>query len=259
MLPGFLICGAQRAGTTSLWRALEPHPAVVPPAFQKGIHYFDESYALGLSRYRSSFPVRRLANLRTRRTGVAPITGEASPYYMFHPLAPERIARDLPDAKVIVMLRDPVERAYSAHRHELERGFEHLPFEEALDAEPDRLRGEPERMRADESYQSDHLRHHAYLARGRYVEQVQRLHDLLGADRVLTVFSEDFFSVPEAEYDRVLDFLGLPAWHPATFERHNARPRSPMDDVLRKQLDEYFRPHDEALAALLGRTPSWRR
>jgi hypothetical protein len=259
MLPDFLICGAQRAGTTSLWRALEPHPAVMPPAFQKGIHYFDESYHLGLRRYRSFFPIRRVAELRTRRAGVAPITGEASPYYMFHPLAAERIARDLPDVRAIVMLRDPIERAYSAHRHELERGFEDLPFEQALDAEPERLRGEAERMRDDESYHSDHLRHHAYLARGRYVEQVQRLHDLLGRERVLAVFSEDFFATPEPVYDRVLDFLGLPSWHPASFERHNARPRSPMSDDVRARLDEYFIPYDEALSELLGRTPSWRR
>ena len=84
-----------------------------------------------------------------RRHGVELRTGEASPYYLFHPHVPGRVAEHLPRVKLIAMLRDPVERAYSGYQHEVGRGFETLSFEEAIEAEPGRLEGERERMIAD--------------------------------------------------------------------------------------------------------------
>ncbi|MFL6139369.1 MAG: sulfotransferase family protein [Frankiaceae bacterium] len=259
MTPDFLIVGAQRCGTTSLFRDLAAHPAVVPPLFQKGIHFFDMHYGRGLPWYLGHFPVRSVAARRAAATGSRPITGEASPYYVFHPLAPERIAKDLPHVKLIVLLRDPVERAFSAHRQETARGFETEPFERALDLEPLRLAGEAQRMRSDPSYVSFSHQHHAYLARGHYAEQLVALLDLVGSERVLVLDSAAFFGTPEVVWERVLAFLGLPPWRPAAFEQHNARPSSPLPDRLRTRLDDYFRPHDEQLAALLGEVPSWRR
>jgi hypothetical protein len=259
MSPDFLIVGAQRCGTTSLFRDLAEHPAVVPPLFQKGIHFFDMHYGHGPRWYRGHFPVRALAERRVARTGARPVTGEASPYYVFHPLAPARIARDLPGVKLVLLLRDPVERAFSAHRQETARGFETEPFERALDLEPVRLAGEVEKMLADPAYVSFSHQHHAYLARGHYAEQVARLFDLVGRDRVLVLDSAAFFETPEQVWERVLAFLGLPPWRPATFGQHNARPSRPLPAQLRARLDDYFAPHDERLAELLGEVPSWRR
>src|SRR5215207_413890 len=91
MLPTFLVVGAKRAGTSSLYRYLTAHPEVRPCVSGKGTHYFDVSFGRGWRWYRSSFPL-------AVRGG---ITGEASPYYMFHPLAPSRIAAALPDARLI--------------------------------------------------------------------------------------------------------------------------------------------------------------
>jgi hypothetical protein len=256
MLPSFLLVGTQRGGTTSLWRALAAHPAVAPPLFHKGVHYFDVNYPRGPQWYRGHFPVRALAG---RRAPAPPVTGESAGYYMHHPLAPDRIAADLPGVRLLVVLRDPVERAYSAHRHELARGFETEPFERALELEPQRLDGEVERIRADPGYVSHSHRHHSYVDRGQYAGQVTRLFSLFGRERVHVAFAEDFFATPEREYDAVLSFLGLPSWRPAAFERHNARPRSPMPQALRRRLDEHFLPHDELLAECLGVVPPWRR
>ena len=102
------------------------------------------------------------------------MTFESSPYYMFHPLAAGRIARDLPGVKLLVLVRDPVERAYSAHAHELARGFETEPFERALELEDERLGGEAERITADPAYLSHSQQHHAYVARGQYADQLER-------------------------------------------------------------------------------------
>jgi Sulfotransferase domain len=259
ILPDFLIVGAQRCGTTSLYRALVQHPAVLRPALRKGIHYFDTSYDRGPAWYRAHFPLQATAALVEGRVGSPAHTFESSPYYMFHPLAGKRIARDLPAARLIVLLRDPVERAYSAHTHEFARGYEDKPFEEALELEKGRLAGEEERLRADPTTQSLAHQHHGYLARGRYIEQIERLESLVGRDRLHVVDSESFFTEPEETYDEVLNFLGIPRLGTITFDRHNARPRSPMPESLRARLVAYYEPYDARLADWLGRRPSWRR
>jgi hypothetical protein len=258
MLPDFLVVGGQRCGTTSLHRALLTHPAIRPPLFHKGVHYFDVAYERGPDWYRGHFPVRALADKRVGRHGPAR-TFESSGYYMHHPLAPERISADLPGVRLVVMLRDPVERAYSAHRHELERGFETESFERALELERQRLAGEVERIRAEPGYVSHAHRHHSYVDRGRYAGQVSRLFGLFGRDRVHVLTSEDFFTRPEPVYDRLLEFLGLPIHHPPAFEQHNARRRAPMPEAVRDRLRAEFEPHDDALAGLLGEQPGWRR
>ncbi|GAT68117.1 sulfotransferase domain-containing protein [Planomonospora sp. ID91781] len=257
MLPDFLLVGTQRGGTTSLWRALIAHPCIVPPLFHKGVHYFDVAYPRGMGWYRGHFPIRSLAHRQAQ--GAPVVTGESAGYYMHHPLSAGRIAADLPGVKLLAVLRDPVERAYSAHRHELSRGFETEPFERAIELEESRLEGEVARILADPAYVSHSHRHHSYVDRGRYADQVDRLFGLFGRERVHILFAEDFFSDPETEYARILDFLGLPRWSPEAFERHNARPRSPMPESLRTELADRFAPHDERLAGLLGVTPPWRR
>jgi hypothetical protein len=260
MLPSFLIVGAQRCGTTSMSRTLGEHPAVFPAVLQEEVHYFDNAYRRGRAWYRCHFPLLATARRTTRPAGLSPVTFESSPYYMFHPWAPERIARDLPGVRLIVLLRNPVERAYSAHAHEAAHGFEDEPFERALELESARLDGQAERLAADPSYFSYSHQHHAYRARGQYAEQLERLEKHFGRERLHVVDSGDFFADPKTAYDEVLSFLGLPNRGYPDFRQRNARPRSaPMPASVRSSLEEHYRPHDEALAAWLGREPSWRR
>jgi Sulfotransferase domain len=250
MLPSFLLVGGQRCGTTSLFEALAQHPAVRRPPGRKGIHYFDMSYHRGMAWYRGHFPLAL--------PSAHAITGESSPYYMFHPLAAERIARDLPDVKLIVALRDPVERACSAHAHESARGYETEPFERAIEKEPERLRGEAQRLRGDPAASSHAHRHHAYLARGRYIEQLERLEALAGRARIHVVDSGAFFATPEPVFAGLLAFLGLDTSPRIAFGRHNGRPRDGLAPALRRRLADYYLPYDERLAQWLGHAPSWR-
>ncbi len=259
MLPGVLIVGAQRCGTTSMYRTLSQHPAVLKAVLHKGVHYFDMNYDRGMSWYRAHFPLQASGRRAGRLAGDRALTLESSPYYMFHPCAAERIASDLPGVRLLVLVRDPAERAYSAHAHELARGFEHEPFARALELEPERLRGEAERMARDPGYLSHSHQHHAYRARGRYADQLDQLERVLGAERVHVVDSGDFFIKPEPVYDAVLDFLELSNHGYPVFERHNARPRSPMPADLRAELTDYFEPFDQQLTGWLGQDPSWRR
>lgn len=259
MPPDFLIVGTQRGGTTSLFRTLAKHPDVVAPLLHKGVHFFDtaDHYARGFTWYQGHFPVRQIANRRAKN-GHA-ITGEASPYYMFHPLAPERIARHLPEAKLVVLLRDPTERAFSSHKQETARGFETVSFAEALELEDSRLAGEDERIRADPSYQSFAHQHHAYRRRGLYAHQLVGLFEAVGRDRVLVVDTDDLFAPGSGDWPRLLHHLTLASWTPNALPRDNARPSRALDPALRDELDAYFTPHDDELMRLLGRDLAWRR
>jgi hypothetical protein len=259
MLPAVLIVGAQRSGTTSMYRALSWHPAVLKAVLHKGVHYFDMNPERSLGWYQAHFPAVAVARRVQRSLGIAPVTFESSPYYMFHPLVPARIAGALPGVKLLVLVRDPVERAYSAHAHESARGYETEPFEKALELEDDRLRGEVERLVAEPSYRSHSHQHHAYVRRGRYVEQLQELERHFGRDRIHVVDSGSFFSEPEQTYTKVLDFLGLPQLGFPPFEQNNARARASMPESLRARLDDHFQPFDERLTGWLGTVPSWRR
>lgn len=256
--PDFIVIGAQRSGTTSLFRALVSHPRIVRPTFHKGVNYFDLNYFRGRSWYRGHFPTVASARASTRRHG-PPVVFESSGYYLYHPDALARAARDLPAVKIVVMLRDPIERAYSAFEHERARGFEWEDFERALDLEDERLVGEIDRMRRNPAYESFPHRHHSYVRRGQYAEQLRAVYALFPADRVHVMQSEAYFEDPNAEFRALTDFLEIEPIGVERIGRHNARPRAPMHPRTRQRLDEHFAPHDEALAEMLGETPMWRR
>jgi sulfotransferase family protein len=257
MEPSFILIGAQRSGTTSLFRALTAHPQLAPPTFRKGVNYFDLNYYRGGQWYRAHFPVAEIARRRAGRQG-PPVAFEASGYYLYHPQAMERLGHDMPAVRLIAMLRDPVERAFSAHKHELARGYEREGFERALALEDERLAGEVERIRADPGYESFAHRHHSYRHRGQYAEQLERVYEFFPRAQVHVIDSADYFRQPALEYRRLLAFLGLRPFEPA-FAAANARPGPPMPGSCRRMLEEHFQPHDERLAKLLGRQPSWIR
>ena len=260
MLPAFLIVGAERCGTTSMFHLLRQHPALFSATLpRKEVHYFDYKYHRGLAWYQCHFPLSVRARIVAGRVKAAPVAFEATPNYMFDANAPGRINRDLPGVKLLAMVRDPVERAYSAHAHQMGYGDETEPFERALELEDSRLEGEVERILADPGYESFSFDHHTYRSRGHYADQLDHLAGVFGRDRVHVIDSGDFFTSPGPCYDQVLDFLGLPDRGRPAFRPQNARPRSPMPDSLRAALDEHFRPHDERLAVWLGHEPSWRR
>jgi hypothetical protein len=245
-LPDFLICGAQKAGTTSLHAYLCQHSAVAAP-ITKEVHFYDHEFHRGLGWYRAHF----------RRAGEGVLTGEATPYYLFHPLAPGRVAESLPDAKLIVVLRDPIDRAFSHHNHERALGFEELPFERGLDAEAERLEGEEERLRADPRYRSFHHQHHSYLSRGRYAEQLERWFECCGRERILVLSAEDLFSDPLPIVREAQEFLGLPPQAPADLSARNARSYAPIPDSTRARLQEGFAADNARLYRLLDRDFGW--
>jgi hypothetical protein len=256
LLPSFIMIGVQRCGTTSLFRTLLEHPQVRRATFRKGVNYFDLNYYRGMRWYQGHFPVAEIARRQTARYG-GPAAFEASGYYLYHPFALERLARDLPETKLVAMLRDPAERAFSAYKHEYARGFERESFERALELEDERLSGEIDRMREDIRYQSLSHRHHSYRHRGHYAEQLERAFEFFPPAQVHVIDSEAYFDQPARVYRRLLAFLGLNPHEPAGFRQVNARPSGPMLAATRQMLAEYYAPHDERLSKLLGRPLRW--
>jgi len=252
VLPDFLILGAQKAGTTSLHRYLEEHPCVLRPA-TKEVHYFDLKYDRGLDWYRAHFPTT-LARALACRVGRAPAAaGDASPYYLFHPLAPRRAFETVPNALLLVLLRDPVTRAHSHYRHAVRHSVEDCPtFAEAIALEDERLAGERERIVADGRYDSFHFRHHSYLARGCYADQLRAWFEYFPRERFLILKSEDLFGDPGSTFARVLAFLGLPPWEPREFAEFNRGDDEPLDPGLRAELRARFSAAERDLNELLG-------
>jgi len=257
-LPDFLIIGTQRGGTTSLYRYLEQHPAVLPAVLNKGVHYFDTNQDRSVSWYRSHFPSAIAKATQRRRHGVdRVITGEGSPYYLFHPAVPDRVAATMPDARFIAVLRDPIQRAYSHYQHEVSRGFETLAFDEALEREEERLAGEAERLVRDPSSYSYEHQHHSYVARGLYLEQIRRWHERFAPEQLLILDSTELFTDPDAAYRRTLRFLGLHEISLPRYDKLNAHSYGDMSPramaVLRARLEE---PTAE-LFRYLGRELPW--
>lgn len=255
-LPDFLVIGTQKGGTTLFYQLLTQHPQA-RPATTKEVHYFDVHFAKGIDWYASHFPAS------TGRDGQKVLAGEASPYYLYHPHAARRTAQALPDVRLIVLLRDPVDRAYSDYNHKVREGREPLGFEEAVAAEEKRLAGEREKMLADEGYQSVNYRRYSYLSRGIYADQIEEWNRYFARDQMLVFKSEDFFADPLRTLAASLEFLELPRWKPRNQDpasnldaRHEGSYET-MNPEIRQRLEAYFEPHNRRLYDYLGTDFGW--
>jgi hypothetical protein len=253
-LPDFIIAGAQKAGTTSLFGYLEGHPQCIPSS-TKEVHYFDKNLYRGEAWYRMHFPPTSRAVARNRKKT---LSFESSPYYMCEPRVPARMKELLPNVKLIFLLRNPVTRAYSHYQHSVLRRREPLSFEEAIEAEANRLAGEEAKMLADPTYPSFAYQHFSYLLRGIYVDQLIRWREHYAPEQMLVLEAERMFQQPAEVFAQVLQFLEVESWRPVSFENLNSgRYKEPMQSATRAKLEAYFAPHNQRLYDFLGWRTSW--
>jgi hypothetical protein len=195
-LPDFLGIGTQKGGTTYLHSLLKQHPQVFL-AQPKELHYFSLHHGQGQDWYSKHFAE---ASAEHR-------CGEVTPYYLFHPLAAERIHAAIPNVKLIVLLRDPVERALSQYFHSKRLGLEPLELEAAFSAESERLADADAVLQRGESHRSH--QQHCYLSRSRYEQQLPRFEAWFGDKQLLVLRSEDLYEHPKRAWEQVLNFLNL--------------------------------------------------
>jgi hypothetical protein len=240
--PSFLGIGAQKGGTTTLQRLLEQHPQAYLPA-AKELHFFSLHYARGETWYAEQFAAAAPGQR----------CGEITPYYLFHPETPRRIARLLPAVKLVVLLRDPVERTLSQVFHSRRLGLEPLELEAALAAEAERLQGAEQRLVAADGRDRSH-QEHSYLARSRYEQQLARYEQHFAADQLLILRSEDLFSRPEDGWLKLQTFLGLEPQPLPALPRANAgaAEAAAVPLALRRQLRAALEPTYRVLEARYG-------
>ncbi len=251
VLPDFVIIGTQKGGTSSLYYYLSQHPDI-HQACVKGTYFFDWNYQKGISWYRSNFPFKVTRRFYKKILGKKFLTGEASANYIFRPHAPERLQKCAPKAKIIVLLRNPVSRAYSAYNMFVKKGQEKSSFEEALEQERKMPSPEIEKMLKDENNSS-----HPYLARGIYVDQLKAWRKYFPAEQMLILKSEDLFAHPKETLNRVFFFLGLPDHKLKHYPKTNTNKYEQMDPTTKKKLISYYRPHNKRLSEFLKEDFSW--
>lgn len=251
VLPRVVIVGTQKGGTTSLFDALVQHPDMRPP-IEKEVHYFDLHAHRPEGWYRGRFPLRV-------RLGHRGMSCEASPYYMVHPAVPRRLVDTMPEARIIMILRDPVARAFSAYRHNVRKGREPLSFEDAVDAEEERTRGEESRLReGDSRARSDAFQHYSYIRRGEYIDFIERWEEYFSRGRMLIIQSEQFFEYPADVFDQVLRFSGLTPCAEIQFGASNVGGTpGAIPGKMREKLRRHYEPYNERLYAWLGQRWSW--
>lgn len=262
VLPDFLVIGAMKCGSTSVYDYLKQHPGIAP-GYKKAAHYFDMNYGEGEGWYRAHFPLanqlRGAASAGNGQEAPRLLAGESSPYYLFHPLAAERAAQLAPGAKLIALLRNPVSRAYSHYHHMARTGRETLSFEEAIEAEAVRLAGVEEKLKTDPSFPMEAHRTYSYIGRGRYAEQLERWYRYYPRENFLIMRSEDFFKDPGAVCARIHQFLGLPAWDLGVYKNANPGKYPSMNPETRQRLVEFFRPLNQRLYEMVGEDFGWDR
>lgn len=259
VLPDFVIIGAQKSGTSSLYSYLAQHPQVRESTV-KEVHYFDggieegtDTYALGERWYRSHFPL--VSEMAPGQQAY-----EASPLYLLHPLAAERMARLLPRAKLVAILRDPAERALSHYFHNVRKNAfrryqEDLGPAAAMAAEEARLAD----VMARGNYGDEAFRAYTYKARGRYLEQLERYWARFPRENLLVLRAEDLFEDPAGLMAGLCDFLGLDRTrNGGDFRAANVGSnREEVDPGVRAELRSYFAPMNRALYDALGRDLGW--
>ncbi|OEU69191.1 MAG: hypothetical protein BA863_00125 [Desulfovibrio sp. S3730MH75] len=240
-LPTFFIVGAQKTGTSSLHDWLRQQPDICLPKI-KETHYFayPERYRYGLDWYLEQFST-------SGRKATGRVMGEIDPEYMFFSETPKRISQLINNPKIIFIFRNPIERAFSQYQMSVARGYEDLSFIEALEIEQDRLANDTDDFS---------LKHHSYLSRGRYAEQVQRYLQAFPKSDFLFIKFKDMVSDDKGEemYGHICSFIGLKS-DPAIADRtrRSNEASEPISMILRNIIHR-----GSKLRRLIGKTiPSY--
>ncbi len=254
VLPDFLILGAQKSGTSSLFTYLSEHPQLVG-ASRKEVHFFDgglepevDSFQKGQEWYRSFFPLKE--ELENNQ-----LSFEASPLYLFNPIVAKRIYKLIPKAKLIVVLRNPTERAISQYFHEKSLGFEPLPMLDAFTEEENRIKSALD----NKNYKGEGFIHSTYKSRGKYKEQLERYYQYFDKNQILIIESNDLFSKTAETLKKVYGFLGVKDDYTLQNSRAQnvSKNRVEVDSEVYDYLDTYFKPYNKALFEFLGEDFRW--
>jgi tetratricopeptide (TPR) repeat protein len=243
--PKFIIFGAPRCGSTSLYNYLTNHPKIIP-ALEKEIKFFNDNFTAGIDWYKSHFP--------PLPQGKGFLTGEASIDYIAYPKVPKEIFNLFPDIKLIAVLRNPVDKAISQFHHWTKLGLEQKYFKEIIASEIDLIQ---EIVQSNSTKVKKEANQQTYLLGSVYIYFLKNWLDLFPKEQFLIIRSEDLFSKPVETMNQIYKFLEVPKFELANYKVYNSRSYSPSDEDTYKKLTEFFRPYNEQLEDYLGRKLDW--
>ena len=252
VLPDFIIIGSMKCGTTSLYYDICEHPCASAAARDE-IGFFDSNFHLGLNWYRSMFPTKGQIEDIKHKEGVA-ITGEDTPFYFWNPIAAKRIQKILPNIKLIIILRNPIDRAYSEYQDLVSRESNSPSFETFIENEINtRKKGI---IITEENFEIFN-QNDSYLLKGIYIDQLKIWAGLFPKEQIFTLSTESLNSDPTASMESVFQYLNLPDYKIKKPQHQKQKKYAPMDSQTRKLLIEFFKPHNERLFKFIGKEFDW--
>jgi hypothetical protein len=253
-LPDFIIIGTVRSGTTSLYYNICQHQCVLTAAYDE-LGFFDSNYHLGLNWYRSLFPTLFSKWVVKQKTQFA-ITGEDTPFYIWNPLVAKRILKIIPNVKLIVLFRNPVDRAYSNYHLAVREGSENLSFEDAIQSELDSLKNS--KIKSDDDVKKYTIPR-SYIAKGFYADQLKIWLKLFKSKQLFITSTEDFESNANNTLNKIYDFLEIPQINLKNLEKHKVASYPPMKDETRKFLVDLYKIHNEELFRMISKEFDWNK
>ena len=254
VLPSFIIVGAVRCGTTSLYYNICEHSSVLPASYDE-IGFFDSNYELGINWYKSMFPTKFKIKKIESKTGIC-ITGEDTPFYFWDKKSIERIKKDIPKIKLIILLRNPIDRAYSNYHLGVRLGSESLSFEGSI-------KKEIELLEKNNDFESDKiekfLRPRSYIAKGLYYQQIKNWYEVFSKNQILVISTENLEINPHQTLEQVFNFLGIPNEKIQNIQNRKVGNYQKMNENTREYLKKLFQPHNEKLFKILGREFEWNK
>lgn len=255
ILPSFIIIGVGRCGTTSLYNYLIEHPKILPPTV-KEIGFYDLNFARGINWYKSHFP-SIITKGYVKKNNF--ITGEATPSYIYNPYAPKRIGDTIPNVKLIILLRNPVERAYSHYSQSVRLGREKLSFNVAIKNQLEEKKFfEKMNLTGDEKNYDRIYHQNSYISMGIYINELKPWINYFRKEQILILKSEDLYEKPSTILNKTLEFLGLSKYKLKEFKKYNyLGSKSKMEPEIKKLLIHFFKPYNEQLYDYLDRNFKW--
>ena len=257
-LPEFYIIGAAKSGTSSLYTALTQHPGIIN-RIDKEIHFFDypQKRNKGTVYYKAHFLPDFQKKYLSKGLGYAPLEGDATPF-MHHFWIPKWLFEVNPHAKLIAILRNPIDRAFSGYYHNKNRGRETLSFEEAIALETDRVKEESEKLKIDPQASIYNYSTFSYLGRGRYYEQLTRWLQFFPKDQLCVISFEEFVNNQTETCSQIFNFLGLPDYQTRKSNKTNlGNYKESMNCDLKSKLKEYYAIHNQKLFRLINQDFNW--
>ena len=257
VIPDFLVIGAKRCGTTSLYQHLSEHPCISRSP-RDNIGFFNENYHLGINWYKSLFPTvfyKKKMESKNKQCLFFDVTST----YMEEELTAKNVYEVNPNQKIIVILRNPVDRAYSHYHVNVKEKSEKRSFEDAIFEEMNRIKSERIIQNKNKNLRVFTPNNIHYLKKGFYALQLKSWFKIFPREQILVLSTEEFQEDQNLIYKKIFDFLNIPNMKIKSTEKMEKGNYIPMKHDTRNLLLDYFRQCNHELFELINSEFDWKK